>query len=316
MIEIKSLLGLDKKWGFVDYLVILLGSFIMAFGIGVFLVDARVVPGGVSGVSMVLHYLSDGLIPVGLTMWVLNIPLYIWGVRELGRQFGARTFAGFTMSSFFIDFLRGRIPGFHSLQLHKHPAVVGLLHDDFFLSILVGGTLLGIGLGIILKFRGSTGGSDIVAAIARKRWGINPGVTFIVVDSTVILIAGVAIHYKQLAFDRSVLALCLYAFFIVIVFSRLVDLILDGFDYARSAIIISSKNDEIAKVIMTKMSRGATALEGRGLYSNENRELLYTVLTRKEIGVLVQEVKEIDRNAFVIVSNVHEVLGEGFRPRI
>ncbi len=103
-----------KKRPFVDYAFITIGAFIMAMGIGVFLVDARVVPGGVSGLSMSIHYLSNNTIPVGLMMWVLNIPLYFWGVRELGRRFGARTFYGFTANSFFIDFLRGDLPGLKS----------------------------------------------------------------------------------------------------------------------------------------------------------------------------------------------------------
>jgi uncharacterized membrane-anchored protein YitT (DUF2179 family) len=312
---VRRLLGIAEKGVLRDYAVILVGSFIMAAGIGVFLVDARVVPGGVSGLSMVVHYLSGNRLPVGLMLWLFNIPLYIWRVRELGKQFGARTFLGFTASSFFIDLLRGRVPGLGGIRLHEQTSLLQLRQEDFFLLVIVGGVLLGIGLGVILKFRGSTGGVDIVAAIAQKRWGVKPGTSFLVLDSSVIFLAAVVIHYRGLTFDRPVLTLTLYAFTLVFISSRIVDLLLDGFDYARSAIIISTKSDEIGRVIIKDLSRGATALNGRGLYTQQPRDVLYTVLNRKEVGTLVDNVKRIDPDAFIIVNNVHEVLGEGFRPR-
>jgi len=299
-----------------DYLFIVVGAFIMACGLAIFLVDARVVPGGVSGLSMSLHYLSGGKLPVGLVMWIMNIPLYIWGVRELGKQFGLRTLVGFTANAFFIDFLRGKIPGFSHLRLQDHPSVISLGQQDFFMQVLVGGVLMGIGLGIIFKFRGSTAGSDVLAAVARKRWGVKPGVTFMTVDSAVILLAALVLHQKHMDLTRPVLSLTLYAFLLLFVSSRIIDVILDGFDYARSAFVISAKNDEIARVVMEDMSRGATAFEARGLYQNQKREVLYTVLNRKEVGTFLEDVKTIDPSAFVIVNNVHEVLGEGFRPRL
>ena len=308
--------GLNEKGILRDFIVIIIGSFIMAVGISVFLIDAKVVPGGVSGLSMSIYYLSGGKIPVGVMLWLLNIPLFIWGVSELGGQFGIRTFVGLTSNSFFIDFLRGELPGLGFIQWHKHPAIINLQQKDFLFLVLIGGALLGVGLGIIFKFRGSTAGSDILAAVAQKRFGIKPGMAIMMVDFFVISFAGFVIHFKNLSTEKPALTLTLYAFFLLFISSRIIDAILDGFDYARSAIIISAKSDEIGKVIMHDLSRGATALEAKGLYSNETREVLYTVLSRKEVSKLVREVKEIDPNAFVIVNNVHEVLGEGFRPRI
>ncbi len=299
-----------------DYIAILFGAFIMAAGIAIFLVDAKVVPGGVSGLSMAIHYLSGDKIPVGLTMWIFNIPLYIWGVRELGKQFGARTFVGFSANSFFIDMLRGEIPGLGSIRLHEHPAIVNLRQSDFLFLILIGSVLLGLGLGIIFKFRGSTAGSDVLAAVGQKRWGLKPGMVFMAVDSLVITFAGFVIHFKHLSLDRPALTLTLYAFFLLFVSSRLVDVILDGFDYARSALIVSEKADEISQHIVNDMGRGATLVDAQGVFTNQPRKVIYTVLSRKEIGTLVQVVKAIDPKAFVILNNVHEVLGEGFRGRI
>jgi uncharacterized membrane-anchored protein YitT (DUF2179 family) len=297
-----------------EFFAIAFGAAVMAIGIGVFLVDAKVVPGGVSGLSMSVHYLTG--LPVGLMIWMLNIPLYIWGIKELGKEFGVRTFFGFTLNSFFIDFFRGDIPGLSFIRLQETPTIKNLQQNDFMFLILIGAALLGLGLGIVFKFKGTTGGSDIVAAIMQKRFGVKPGMAIMITDFFVILIAGFIIEFKDLAGDRSAVTLTFYALFLLVISGRLVDIIMDGFDYARSVNIISDKNDEIAKVIMDDLSRGATAIKARGLYRNIDREMLTTVVTLRELSKLLNIIKKVDPLAFVTVSNVHEVMGEGFRKRI
>ena len=306
----------NKQNPLFDYIAIAFGAAIMAIGIGAFLVDARVVPGGVSGLSMSFYYLTGGEVPIGLLIWVINIPLYIWGVKELGKQFCVRTFFGFTLNSFFIDFFRGDIPGFSFIRLQETETIINLRQHDFLFLIVTGAALIGIGLGIVFKFRGSTGGTDIVAAILRKKFGIKTGTAILIVDFFVVSLAGFIIEFKDLAGERSALTLTLYAFFLLFVSSRLVDAIIDGFDYARAAYIISEKSGEIAEAIMNELSRGATALKARGIYKNAEREIIVTVVTLKEIGTLTNLVRKIDPDAFVTVNNVHEVLGEGFRRRI
>lgn len=298
----------------IEYFAIAFGSAIMAIGIGIFLVDAKVVPGGVSGLSMSVHYLTG--LPVGLMIWALNIPLYIWGVKELGKEFGVRTFFGFTLNSLFIDFFRGDIPGFSFIRLQDTSTIKDLQQNDFMFLILIGAALLGLGLGIVFKFKGTTGGSDIVAAIMQKRYGVKPGMAIMITDFFVILLAGFIIEFKDLAGDRSAVILTFYALFLLFISSRLVDVIIDGFDYARSVNIISDKNEEIAQAIMDDLSRGATAIKARGLYRNIDREILTTVVTLKELSKLLSIIKVVDPKAFVTVSNVHEVMGEGFRRRI
>jgi uncharacterized membrane-anchored protein YitT (DUF2179 family) len=299
-----------------DYIFITLGAAIMAVGIGIFLVDAKVVPGGVSGLSMAVYYLTAGAVPIGLMIWLLNIPLYIWGVKELGTQFGIRTFYGFTLNSFFIDLFRGEIPGLNFIQLQNTETIYKLQQNDFLFLILLGAALLGIGLGIVFKFRGSTAGSDIVAAIMQKRYGVKPGMAIMIIDFFVVCLAGLIIEFKDLAGERSAMTLTLYALFLLFVSGRLVDAIIDGFDYARAAYIISDKYEEIAKVIINDMNRGATALKAKGLYHNVDRNVLSTVVSLKELGKLISIIKQIDPKAFVTVHNVHEVLGEGFRRRV
>jgi len=306
----------SKKQIIIDYTAITIGAALMSIGIGVYLVDARVVPGGVSGLSMAIHYLSNNSIPVGLMIWILNLPLYVWGIKELGKTFGFRTFYGFTLNSFFIDFFRGDIPGFQFIRLQDTQTVKDLLKNDFFFLILVGAVLIGIGLGIIFKFKGTTGGSDIVAAIMQKRFGVKPGMAIMVIDFAVILLAGSIIEIKNLSPDRPAFALTLYAFFLLFVSARIIDAIIDGFDYARAVYIISDKYAEIGEKIMNEISRGATAIKSRGIYKNVEREVIVTVVTLKELSTVTQLIKGIDPEAFVIINNVHEVRGQGFRRRI
>ncbi len=300
----------------IDYFFITLGAAIMAIGIGVFLVDAKVVPGGVSGLSMAIHYLSSKTIPVGVMIWLLNIPLYLWGVKELGKEFGVKTFYGFTLNAFFIDFFRGETPIIGGIPLHKSQTITDLYNNDFMFLILLGATFLGIGLGLIFKFKGTTAGSDIVAAILNKRFGIKPGMAIILIDFFVILFAGFIIDIKNLADQRPALVLTLYALFLLVVSGKIVDAIIDGFDYARSVHIISDKNKEISEAILSQLNRGATAIKSRGLYTGTEREVVVTVVTIKQLVKLLKIIKDIDPLAFVTIHNVHEVMGEGFRRRV
>lgn len=305
-----------KKYPILDYTAIIFGSALMAIGIGVFLVDAKVVPGGVSGLAMAFHYLSGNKIPVGILIWVLNIPLFIWGMKELGKEFGLRTFVGFSMSSLFIDFFRGDVPGFSYIRLQDSAAVQDLLKNDFLFFILIGAVLVGFGLGIIFKFKGTTAGSDIVASIMHKRYGIKPGQSIMMIDFFVITLAGFIIEIKNLSPEKPALSLTFYALFLLFVSSRLIDAIIDGFDYARAAYIISDKFQEISEKILHDLGRGVTAIDTRGAFRNVEREMLLTVVPLREVSRLVDLVREIDPHAFVIINNVHEVLGEGFRRRI
>lgn len=307
---------LNGKYPIIDYLAIAIGSALMAIGIGVFLVDAQVVPGGVSGLAMAIHYLSGNTLPIGLMIWILNVPLYIWGLKELGKSFGLRTFYGFTLSSIFIDLFRGDIPGLEWIKLQNTQTIKDLQANDFLFLILIGGALLGIGLGIIFKFKGTTAGSDIFAAIMQKKYGVKPGQAIMFIDLFVIAIAGFIIEMKDLATNRPAFSLTLYAVFLLFVSARIIDVIIDGFDYARAAYIISDKFTEIEDAIQNTLSRGATAIKSRGLYQNIEREVILTVVTIKELGKLQELIYNIDPDAFVIINNVHEVLGNGFRRRI
>jgi len=305
-----------SKYPIIDYAAITIGAALLSLGVGVFLVDAKVVPGGASGLAMAIHYLTNGKLPVGALLWVINIPLYIWGIKELGKRFGIRTFYGFTINAFLIDFFRGDIPGFRYIRLQDSQTIRDLYQHDFLFLILIGAVLIGVGVGIIFKFKGTTAGSDIVAAILQKKYGLKPGQALMVVDFFVIALAGIIINVKGLSPNRPALSLTLYSLFLLFIASKIIDIIIDGFDYARAAYIISDKYSEIEEALMQSFSRGATAIKSRGLYMNIEREVIFTVVTRREVNILTDMINEIDPKAFVIISNVHEVLGEGFRRRI
>jgi len=305
-----------KKDALIDYTIVTIGCLMMAIGIGVFLVDAKVVPGGASGLSMAVYYLTNGTIGVGLATWIINIPLFFWGIKELGKEFGIRTFYGFTVSSVFTDFFRGDLPGFGMVRLQDSESIRYLFENDFFFFVLIGAVLVGVGLGLIFKFRATTGGSDILAAIMNKKFGIKTGNAIILIDFAVIFIAGTVLGMKGLTDDKPLIVLLLYAFFLVFFSSKIIDMVIDGFDYVRAALIFSDKKDEIAEQILQKMNRGATAIKSRGLYRNIDAEIIYTVITMKEIGKLTNLVKSIDPNSFMVITMVHEVVGHGFRRRV
>jgi uncharacterized membrane-anchored protein YitT (DUF2179 family) len=305
-----------KKFPIVDYIALVIGSAIMALGISVFLIDAQVVPGGVSGLSIAIYYLTGSKVSVGLMMWVFNVPLFLWGLKELGRSFAFRTFFSFSLNSLFIDLFRGDIPGLTFIKLQNMQTVKYLFNHDFMFLILLGSIFLGVGLGVIFKFKGTTAGSDIVAAILNKRYGIKPGQAIMMTDFFVIALAGIVIEMTGISQEKSALTLTLYAILSLFISSKIIDFILDGFDYARMAFIISEKSSEISDMVLDDLNRGATGFKTRGLYSNSDREVIMTVVPTKQVGALTEKVKEIDPHAFIIIGNVHEVLGRGFRSRI
>jgi uncharacterized membrane-anchored protein YitT (DUF2179 family) len=309
----------DKKklrTSILEYIAITFGAFLIAVSLSLFLVDAKVFPGSTAGLAMTLHYLFDEKIPVGALMWLINIPLGFWGMKELGSKYGIRSFYGFTAVAVFIDLLRGKFFGIHFFEIGKLEAVQSLLHNDFFFLVLSSAAILGIGLGIIIKAKGTTGGSIIVASILQKKYGIKPGMGLMFIDLFVITIGSIVVTAKGLSPDKPALAILMYSLFMMFVYSQLINVLADGINYARSVMITSDKTKEIADAIMNDFDRGVTSLHATGGYSGDQREVLMTVLPIREVNELTSIIKEIDPHAFVIVSDTHEILGKGFRRRI
>lgn len=269
-----------------DYLMVAFGSIMLAIGLAVFLIPNKIAPGGVSGLATIIFYVAG--LPVGLTMLALNIPLFMIGFRQLGWAFAAKSLFGTILLSVAIDLLK--------------PIVTAPTQDPLLASIY-GGILVGAGLGVVFRAGGTTGGTDLAAQIARHWVKISSGFALVVIDGLVIALAGLVFS----------LELALYALLSLFITARVIDLVQEGVGYFKAALIISERNLEIGQAILREMDRGATGLQGRGVYTGTSREVLLCVVSRPEVTKLKNLVALIDPRAFMVVTNVHEALGEGFK---
>jgi len=263
------------------------GVLLVALGLDMFLIPNKIAAGGVSGIATILHYLIG--VPVGAAILALNIPLFAMGVYRLGLRFGFRSLYGTITLSLAVDLLAPVLP---------------VLTGDILLAGLYGGALTGLGMGLVFRSGGTTGGTDMAAAVLRTYTGINIGQLLFLVDGTVVLAAGFAFRSAELA---------MYALITIFVISWLIDLVQEGPSYTRAFLIISERPDEIAEAILAGLNRGVTAWPAKGVYTGAQREVLLSVVNRSEVTRLKDIVYNVDPQAFVILAGVHEVLGEGFK---
>ena len=263
------------------------GVLLVALGLDMFLIPNKIAAGGVSGIATILHYLVGA--PVGASILALNIPLFAMGIYRLGLRFGFRSLYGTIILSLAVDLLAPALP---------------VPTNDILLSSLFGGALTGLGMGLVFRHRGTTGGTDLAAAVLRTYTGVNIGQLLFLVDGVVVLAAGVAFRSAELA---------MYALITIFITAWLIDVVQEGISYAKAFLIISDRPDEIAEAILAGLDRGATAWPARGVYTGARREVLLSVVDRAEVTRLKEIVHGVDPRAFVILADVHEVLGEGFK---
>lgn len=286
------------RW-FRDYLLIITGAFILAVGYVYFISPHRIVPGGVYGISIVVHYLTKGVfsfwpegIPIGLFGLILNIPLTYAGIKILGPKFGAKTIVGLVLASAFMD-------GITWLRTDGNAPLV----DDVLLSCVFGGVLIGFGLGLIFKSRATSGGSDIIAMIIAKYTNIQLGQLLMYVDSVIVLIGLAAFQDWKIP---------LYSWLVIYITGRAIDLTIEGSNYNKALFIISKEHEKIKHKILFELDRGGTYLTGKGMYTNEEKQVIYTIVSRREVAILEEFIHSIDPDAFIAVMDTHEILGEGF----
>lgn len=265
---------------------VLLGVIVTAFGVSFFLIPAKIAAGGVSGLATVVYHLTA--LPVGITMLLLNIPLFLLSWRTFGAKFGAKTLFGTVTISVFVELF--------------NQIAVPVTHD-LLLCAIYGGVLSGIGLGIAFRSGGSTGGTDMAAQLVARFFPTSVGQALLFVDGFVILLAGLAFG----------LELAMYALIAVFITTKTIDLVQEGQNYAKACLIISDHSEPIGRSIMERMERGVTSLDGRGMYTKYDKQVLLVIVSRLEIAQVKAIVREFDPRAFVVIYNVHEVLGEGFR---
>jgi len=276
----------NLKTVLIDFFGIMAGAVILAVGYNIFMVPNMLAPGGISGLAVVLHYLISS--PIGITVIVLNIPLFIAGYMVLGPRVVMQSLLGTVLFSLALEISAPLLP----------PAT-----NDLLLAAVYGGIVMGVGSGLVFRYRGSTGGTSLLSLILAKKWGISPGQAMLVGDLIVLALAvfvfgGEAAMYAALSLFVSV---------------KVIDAILEGLGLAKSVIIITRNGEEINEKLLYELGRGVTWLEGSGGYTRESREVLLCVITRQQIARLKEIIHEVDPGAFVIIGNATEVHGEGFK---
>jgi uncharacterized membrane-anchored protein YitT (DUF2179 family) len=289
------------EW-FKAYSLILFGTFIMAAGFVLFINPYKIVPGGVYGIAIVIHYLTEGVftfwplgIPIGLLGLAMDIPLTLFGIKILGPRFGIKTVVGFILTASFMDLLTWFIGRNDPLELG----------DQLLLASIFGGVLIGFGLGLVFRSRATSGGTDIVAMIINKYTGLPLGQLLIIVDSVIVLIGLAAFGDWKIP---------LYSWIVIFITGKVIDITLRGVSYEKTMFIISDRYEDIRQKIIVDLDRGGTMFVGKGMYSDTEKNMIYTNVSRREYQILKDHIRQVDPDAFVTVIDANEILGHGFKP--
>lgn len=288
-----------------SYISLFVGAFLAALAVNLFYVPANLTMGGISGLGTVLHHLLPDMLPLGVLTILINLPIFIAGFRIVSRRFLIDSLIGTFVYGFMIDITK---PLFERIYTQYFLGPDGS-PPDLVIIALFGGLIFGVGLGLTLKPGFTTGGTDIIAVLVRRKFKqFSIGQLLWIMDGIIILFSALVYSRDQ----DNVLMLTLYAALALFVCAWAIDLVMEGFDYKRAAFIISTQHEQISERILQEMDRGLTGLRGRGLYTKNEHDVLVCVLTSKEIPLLQQIVREEDPKAFVFVMDAREVLGEGF----
>jgi uncharacterized membrane-anchored protein YitT (DUF2179 family) len=274
-----------------DYALIAAGAVLQALAMDLFLVPGRLAAGGLSGLAIIINRYTGW--PIGVMIALGNLPLFVLGWRLLGgRRFMARTAAAVALYSAALDLL--------ALAL-RLPA--GLTPDPV-LNSLYGGVIGGIGMGLVFRAGGTSGGTDILARLLGQWRGIPLSQSYLLTDAAIVLLAGLAFSWE----------LALYALVALYVSGLAAEVATEGQAVVRTATIISSRPEQVARHIMADLQRGVTLWPGVGAFSGEARQILFCAVSRAEVGQLKALIREVDPRAFVVIGQAHEALGEGFTP--
>ncbi|MCX7569779.1 YitT family protein [Tumebacillus sp. DT12] len=268
-------------------LFITLGALLVSVGLEIFLIPNHIIDGGIVGISIILSYLTEW--QIGLFLFVLNLPFVLLGYKQIGKTFALSTLLGITVMSIATNFL--------------HP--VPSLTQDALLATVFGGIILGIGVGLVIRYGGSLDGTEIVAILINKKTPFSVGEVVMIGNIFILGSAGFVFGW-----DRAMYSLMAY----YIAF-KMIDLTIDGFEESKSVWIISDKHREIGDVINARLGRSVTYLNGEGGYSGDEKKVVFCVVTRLEEAKLKLIVEEIDTDAFLAVGTIAEVRGGRFKKK-
>lgn len=285
----KILQEIFRRENIKDFCFIILGCIIQAFGMAVFMVPAKLVSGGISGLAQVINHLTGW--PIGVMTLIGNIPILIIGWRYLGRlQFAVRTLTAVLLFSVFTDIIYYFFPD---------PTLTG----DLFLNTVFGAVVMGIGYGLVYLGSGTSGGTDIIGRILNQNLGVSLSNSYLICDTLPIILGAIFFGWER----------ALYALIVVYISGKTAEVVSEGNSSFRQAYIISDAHEVIVSRILEEMDHGVTVLHGAGAFSGKSKEVLYCVIYRGEVNALKKLVAEVDPDAFMIVSQANEVLGEGFK---
>ena len=269
-----------------DYGMITLGAIIYVFALKVFITPMQIPSGGIAGIALLCNYMLG--MPIGVVSMVLNIPLLFFGYKMLGRDFFFKTMYMTVLSSVLTD-LAGFLPAYEG---------------DILLACLFGGMIKGVGFGLVIRVGGTSGGSDVVSKYLYRKRAVPIGTTNMSINVCVLAISALFLRSLESLF---------YGVIAQYVVSVVMDSIIYGGDVQKNALIITSKPDEVAQAIMHNIGHGVTAIEGKGMYTDQDREMIFVVVSRKEVHLVQNKVREIDPKAFMVVTDAYETFGEGFK---
>lgn len=269
------------------YALTVVGAAIVAVSLDLFLVPADIAPGGISGLAVVINHLTG--FPVGLAILALNVPIFILAARNFSKGFVLNSLFGMVVLSLITDAL----------------SFLVLITEDMLLASVYGGVIMGCGIGIVFRADASTGGTEIVAHVLKKKFpNFSVGRFVLLIDAVIVILAGIIYHKWEVV---------LYSAVTLYISSYIIDLIVEGGDFAKVAYVVSDKPKEIAEEISVKLGHGTTALKASSMYTGNNKTVLMCVVKKYEISKLKEIIRGADGSAFVIVSDTREVLGNGFK---
>lgn len=265
----------------------ILGAFIIAIAVSLFLLPNKLSSGGVAGIATITYYLLN--MSMGISMLLINIPLFLMSIWKVGKTFFVKSVIGTISLSIFTDILDKLTP---------------LTHDKF-LACIYGGILMGVGTAILLKVNSSTGGSDLASYIAKAyKPTVKVGEIIAILDIIIVVLN--MIFLKEIEIG-------LYSAIAIYIMGKIIDILFEGIYFTKLIYIVSEKSEEIAKEIGKNIGRGTTGIYGKGMYTNKDKLILMCAVTRKDIAKTIQIIRKIDKKSFVIITNSREVLGLGFK---
>ncbi len=316
----KNLLDRIGSWTWWrSWLLIFVGCAVMGTGFVLFINPYKFVPGGVYGLGIVMHNLFPS-IQVGTFGYMFDIPLMLIAIWIFGGQFGTRTVLAAMFTPGYMNLLTRLVyPTAEAVEALDPTQLLGGrldLSGDLFLACLMGAVIIGVGMGLVVRQQATTGGTDIVAMLLQKFAGIKFSTGIFLADGFVVLaglvVIGFGLGIEQTSGEGWMLTL--YSLIIIYTTSRVVAYMLDGASYDKLLFIISDNTEALKQFILHDLDRSATYIKSRGMYTGNDRDMIFLVVSRKEVRQVQHKIREIDRKAFVVVTDAYDTYGEGFKP--